>query len=204
MDVERVRRAFDQAVGFYLATVPQVSPDRWDTPGLGVWSVRDLVGHTSRSLLTIESYLGKSSSGPVVPDPATYFVTALAAYGDPNDVAERGRQAGAALGEDPLATLQTIAARVLALVAASPANATIGTPVCAMDLVSYLPTRVFELVVHTLDLAAALELAAEPPAEALALSLELAASLAQRRGQGAAVLLALAGRRTLPSGFSLL
>jgi uncharacterized protein (TIGR03083 family) len=204
MEPGQVRRAFGQAADFYISTVQRIPPDRWTAPGLGIWSVRDLVGHTSRSLLTIESYLGKTSPGPSVVDPATYFVTALAAYGDPTEVAERGRQAGAALGEDPLAMIRTIAERVLRLVAASPDDALIGMPVCAMQLATYLPTRVFELTVHTLDLAAALELVVEPPDEALTLSLELAANLAQRRGHGATVLLALSGRRPLPSGFSLL
>jgi hypothetical protein len=73
-----------------------------------------------------------------------------------------------------------------------------------MRLRDYLPTRVFELVVHTLDLAAALGLEAEPPPDALAVCLELAASLAQRRGAGPAVLMALSGRRPLPPDFSLL
>ena len=43
----------------------------------------------------------------------------------------------------------------------------------------------------------------EPPHQALAESLELAAQVALRRGSGAAVLLALTGRRPLPEGFSI-
>ena len=43
---EESRRAFDDAAGWYLATVALVG-DRWDEPGLGEWSVRDLVGHTA-------------------------------------------------------------------------------------------------------------------------------------------------------------
>jgi hypothetical protein len=93
---------------------------------------------------------------------------------------------------------------VLPLVAARPDDAPVQTAVGGMRLGDYLPTRVFELVVHTLDLAVALDLVVEPPAEALALCLELAANLAQQRGQGVAVLLALTGRRALASGFSLL
>ena len=51
------RLAFEQAADFYLATVDRIRPDQWDQPGLGVWSVRDLVGHTSRAFLTVETYL---------------------------------------------------------------------------------------------------------------------------------------------------
>jgi hypothetical protein len=50
--------AFRQAAGWYVDMVGRVGP-RWDEPGLGVWTVRDLVGHTSRSLLTVEAYLDK-------------------------------------------------------------------------------------------------------------------------------------------------
>ncbi len=55
-----------------------------------------------------------------------------------------------------------------------------------------------------LDLAAALDLPAEPPASGLAVCLQLAASLAQQRAAGGSVLLALTGRRPLPPTFSLL
>ena len=52
------RRAFDDAADWYLATVALVG-DRWQQPGLGEWSVRDLVGHASRSFLTIETYAAR-------------------------------------------------------------------------------------------------------------------------------------------------
>jgi hypothetical protein len=67
----------------------------------------------------------------------------------------------------------------------------------------YLPTRTFELTVHTLDLVGALGVAAPPVLdEPVAACLELAAAAAARGASGAAVLLALAGRRGLPPGFS--
>ncbi len=72
-----------------------------------------------------------------------------------------------------------------------------------MPLSAYLPTRTFELVVHTLDLAAAIHAPGEPPTEPLAASLELAAGLALHSGRGVEVLLALTGRRTLAADFSL-
>ena len=42
------------AVADLVDTIP---PERWDGPGLGEWDLRALVGHTSRSLLTVEAYL---------------------------------------------------------------------------------------------------------------------------------------------------
>lgn len=194
--------AFGQAADFFVATVSLVGPEQWDAPGLGQWSVRDLVGHTSRALLTVEAYLGRPASAVEVSGPAEYFQKALASIGDPDQVLRRGREAGAALGGDPGRAVREIAARVLDLISGADEVRLVGTPVGGMRLGEYLPTRTFELVVHTLDLAHAIGASVQPPTEATAASLEIAAELALRSGSGAAVLLALTGRRPLTAGFS--
>ena len=48
------RRAFADATAWFVRTTTLVG-DRWGRPGLGEWDVRALVGHTSRSLLTVEA-----------------------------------------------------------------------------------------------------------------------------------------------------
>ena len=194
--------AYEQAAGFFVATVEQVRPEQWDSPGLDRWSVRDLAGHTGRALLTVETYLGQPASAVEVETPGDYFVAALAGTGGPDQIAQRGREAGAALGPDPASAVREIAARVLGLVATADDARLLSTPVGGMRLRAYLPTRTFELVVHTLDLAVALGVPAEPPPEPARLSLQIAAELTLRSGRGAEVLLALTGRRPLPDGFS--
>jgi hypothetical protein len=68
---------------------------------------------------------------------------------------------------------------------------------------AYLPTRTFELTVHTLDLVSALGIESPPVLDApVAACLEMAAAAAARGADGGTVLLALAGRRGLPPGFS--
>ena len=62
----------------------------------------------------------------------------------------------------------------------------------------------FELVVHTLDLATAIGAPMELPTEAARVSFQLAGDLALRTGKGATVLRALTGRDPLPVGFSIL
>src|SRR5262249_27426130 len=141
MTNESASSIFDQAAGFFVETLSRVGPQQWEQPGLGQWSVRDLVGHTSRSLLTVESYLGHPAGGEALAAPADYFVKALASIGDPQAVAQRGRDAGAALGADPIQAVRDIAARVSALVARSNERDLVGTPVGDMHLVDYLPTR---------------------------------------------------------------
>jgi uncharacterized protein (TIGR03083 family) len=199
---ESAKPAFERAAHFLVATTALVGPEQWERPGLGEWSVRDLVGHASRSLLTVETYLGHPAAAAEVATPVDYFLKALASIGDPARVAQRGREAGAALGLDPAGAIREIADRVLALVARTDEAQLVATPIGGMHLGVYLTTRTFELVVHTLDLATAINTPAQPPPEALAASLELAAGLALRSGRGAEALLALTGRRPLPPGFS--
>ena len=202
MEVRDTWRAFEQAAGFFIATTSLVGPEQWEQPGLGQWSVRDLVGHTVRALLTVELYLDRPAAGMEVGSPVEYFLkgTSLA---DPEQIAQRGREAGTTLGADPLRAVCEIVDRVLRVVSRADEGQLVDTPFGGMTLGAYLPTRTFELVVHTLDLAVAIHVAAEPPTEALAASVELAAGLALRSGRGSEVLRALTGRQPLPSDFSL-
>lgn len=54
-----VRDAFGAAARWFAETVHELDrpPAPWEAPALGEWSRRDLVGHTSRALLTVEQYL---------------------------------------------------------------------------------------------------------------------------------------------------
>ncbi len=63
--------------------------------------VRDLVGHPSRSLLTVESYLSEQVPAVELSSPVDYFTAVHASLGKPAAVAQRGRDAGAALGARP-------------------------------------------------------------------------------------------------------
>lgn len=176
----------------------------WDGPGLGEWSVRDLVGHTSRALLTVETYLATEAPSVAVETALQYFRVAMASLGDPAAVSQRGRDAGAALGERPAESVSAIVARVLPSVAAAAPDYVLQTPVGGMRVVDYLPTRVFELTVHTCDIAAALGRAVDPPVEAATLTLRLLGELAATGESAGHVMLALTGRQALPSGFSVL
>ncbi|MFL0580752.1 maleylpyruvate isomerase N-terminal domain-containing protein [Dietzia sp. 179-F 9C3 NHS] len=176
-------------------------------PGLGDWDLRALLGHTTRAFLTIESYL-RSPAGTSAPDlagPAGYFRAAAAGgLADPTEVIARGRDAGAALGENPIGAALEIALRVTAVIDASPDSALVATPVGTMTLADYLPTRAFELTVHGIDLATA----SQQPiphalTEAAAYCVALLADIASPSDRILAVL-ALTGRAGLPAGFSLL
>jgi uncharacterized protein (TIGR03083 family) len=196
------REAFEQAAAWFRVVVDRV--ERWDGPGLGEWTVRDLVGHTSRSLVTVESYLDAEPGEVTLASPVAYYEAVLdapaAALGD---VTERGRVAGRNLGPDPVAFLADLEERTRAKVAAAPDDAFVGTPFGGARLLDYLPTRTFELVVHTCDLARALGAPMDPPPIAAAQTLEIVAELALADGIAGPLLLVATGR-AMPSGFSVL
>ena len=199
-----IREAYDAAAAFFVDTVGQIGATQWEQPGLGVWTVRDLVGHTSRALLTVEMYLATPATQREVMRPVDYFLRTQAGLADPASVAARGRAAGVALGPDPTTAVRDIAARVLAQVKIASDAILVSTPVGGMRLIDYLPSRVFELAVHTLDIATALPVAVTLPATVAAVSLHLLADLAAQPGKAASLLLAATGRHALPAGFSVL
>ncbi len=198
-----IREAYEHAARMFVDTVQQIGADQWDDIALGEWTVRDLVGHTNRALLTVETYLGQPAAGVEVERPVEYFNRASAGLADPASVAARGREAGQALGADPAAAVREAAERVLARIETAADDARLTTPVGGMRLIDYLPTRVFELTVHTLDIAAAISTPVTVPEGAAALTLRLVADLvASRPNKVAPLLLAATGRQALPTGFS--
>ena len=196
------RAAFTDAAEWFVQTTAVVG-DQLDRPALGEWDVRALVGHTSRSLLTVEAYLAQPAAAVEVESTADYFRASrqLAAS---SAVAARGRDAGAALGADPAAAVAQIAARVLRLLASEDGTALVTTIAGGMRLADYLPTRTFELAVHTADLATALAIPPDVPPTAAAQALRIVAELAAADGLAGPLLLAATGRSNLPPGFSVL
>jgi len=196
------RRAFIEAAEWFVHMAALVG-DRWNEPGLGEWDVRDLVGHTSRSLLTVEMYLARPALAVEVASAADYYRVARAIAADPT-IAARGREAGAALGADPAAAVAQIAERVFALVNTQDGTELMTTIAGGMRLGDYLPTRTFEMAVHTADLAMALGVPPQVPAVAAAQALHIVADLAIADGRAGPLLLAATGRPGLPAGFSVL
>jgi len=110
-DWDRTREAFEGAAEWFVRVVP-LANGHLDEPGLGEWTMRDLIGHTSRALSTVESYLAKPATTVDVSSPVKYFTSVLAS-GDPAVIAQRGREAGEALGNDPGRSVRALTERVL-------------------------------------------------------------------------------------------
>lgn len=196
------QQAFADAAEWFVATTALVD-DQWADPGLGEWDVRSLVGHTSRALLTVETYLGRPAEDVEVESAVGYYAATRALAAGPG-VADRGREAGEALGPDPARAVAGVAARVLPVVMACDGTEVVTTIAGGMRLADYLPTRTFELVVHTADLAAAIGVPAEVPPVPAAQALDLMAQLAVAGGLAGPLLRAATGREGLAPGFSVL
>src|SRR3712207_4463871 len=192
---------FAEAAEAYAGLVAQVNGDQWDGPGLGVWNLRALVGHGARALITVDTYLDRPAQLEALDNPVAYL-TATSGATDPDAVAERGRQAGQALGDDPARTVRDLVTRVLPKVrdAGDPLIETIAG---GMRLSAYLPTRTLELVVHVLDVARAADLAHPGFSTSLLTDAPcLVSAAAGRHDRGPTLLLGLTGRQPLPPGFS--
>jgi hypothetical protein len=182
--------AFRAASLFFVQAVAAVPPDRYEQPWSDEWRVLDLIGHGNRAnLLPVEYY-----QRPVQAAGAEY----LAEYLLPENIAKRGREATAALGDDPVAAVRSASERALAVIASAPDSAVVGTPFGERFLDSYLASRTAELVLHGLDL----DTSVDPPAEALADCGVFLVSQAVGSGRGVDVVRALSGRGTLAPGFN--
>ncbi|BBZ31799.1 maleylpyruvate isomerase N-terminal domain-containing protein [Mycolicibacterium confluentis] len=195
---------FASAAHAFAQLVRRVPDSAWTGPGLGDWDLRSLVGHTSRSLITVSEYLKTRADHEDIADAAGYYVHVRAASAsmDPAQIVERGRQAGQVLGADPVATIDALVEQALNDIdaAGDPLITVIGG--VGIRLSSYLPTRVFEMAVHGLDIAEAARVEFAPPAEVLAAATALAAQIAVALGDGPTVLRSLTGRSALPPRYS--
>jgi uncharacterized protein (TIGR03083 family) len=196
---------FASAARSFAVLVHEIPADRWAGPGLGEWDLRSLVGHASRSLITVSTYLAQPAEREDITSPQEYYARVNpAAIGiSPEGVVERGRQAGRDLGDDPAATVDALVSRVLDELseAANPVIEVIGG--LGIRLHTYLPTRTFELAVHGLDIARAVDISFQMPSDVLDAATQLAMRIAAATGHGQTVLLALTGRAELPPSFSI-
>jgi len=196
---------FEASARALITLLSRVTPDQWEAPGLGTWTVRSLAGHTSRAILTVDQYLAKPAPDSAeLADAESYLLAASTGGVNHDDVAARGVAAGVALGDDPAHSVQEALTKTLARLAAEPETRNVlvvGGRSIHLD--EYLRTRVFELVIHTMDLSRATGIRHGLSPPAIRDAVTLAGTVATRQGHGEQVLLAMTGRIALPDGFSI-
>jgi uncharacterized protein (TIGR03083 family) len=207
MDYRRTYRAAAIAFADLVSRIPAAA---LDGPGLGEWTLRDLLGHTVGSALRqVPAVLAEPAPARLILAPEDYF--AMARKAPPEIVAaavkastEDARTTGAALGDRPAEQVSTHIGRATAALAAVSDDDLITSAAGGMRVRDWLPTRTFELVVHGSDVATAAGLPIDLDPGALAEAAALAARVAAATGDGLPALRALTGRAALPPGFSVL
>ena len=198
-----IRNAFRESSLQLVDVLERVPADAWAKPGLGEWTIRELVAHVLRAL--DRPVVDEVSDGAIAAESAAaYYVKAMASPTIHEEVAERARVSAASFGDDLAEAARAIVAGSVRAVEGLDDDAPVTTTIGAVRLVDYLPTRVIEIVIHTLDVAEAAGVAFEPGNDALTVSLALLGEIAVEHGDGAALTLALSGRRSLPAGFNVL
>ena len=198
-----IRNAFRESISQFVEVIERVPSDAWVRPGLGEWSIRELVGHVVGGIDGVVADAGHLT--PVAAEgAAAYYVQAMSSPRVHEEVAERARIRAASFGDNPVEDARAVAARTLDAVDALDDAAPVTTTIGPVRLVDFLPTRVMEVVIHTLDIAEAAGLAVEPSHDALTATLALLSDIAVAHGDGIALAMALSGRRSLPEGFNVL
>lgn len=202
------RRTYRAAAVSFADLVSRLPADRWDVPGLGDWTLRELVGHTvSSALRQVPTVLAAPGAAVALTSPQAYWAFARCAPPEMYAAATAAssadaRQTGEWLGDDAAGRVSELAGQATAALAAVRDDDVITTPAGGMRVRDWLPTRTFELVVHGMDIAGAAAVPFEPAPDAVTESVTLAARIAAAVGDGPLVLRALTRRAALPGDFS--
>ena len=198
------RQRYLAAARTYVEQVAAIPNDAWGRPGLGDWDLRALVGHASRSLVTVLTYLDQPAEEPTVDSAADYYLVIGNGSFDPGDVTARGVAAGEAMGDDPAAFVAGLAAR-RRRPSSSGSTTTTCSPRspgrCGWRRTSRPGPSSSSCTGWTSPRATGQPV--EHPPECVAEAVALAGAVAVRSGKGPDLLLALTGRAPLPAGFSI-
>lgn len=170
--------AYREAAHWWRSLVGAVDDHQWGAPGLGEWTVRELVAHGGRAFKTVSEYAEGEVKDPTpIATAAEYFRIVLAEQTPHVHIAARARSEAAAETDWIGATDRLWAAADL-VVSQRAADAPMHLFVGEMPLDQYLASRVVELVVHGIDLASAISMPSPPPRAAARVAIEVLLDLA--------------------------
>lgn len=197
----------------FVDLVDKVPLEVYDAPGLGRWTVVELIAHTGRALRTVIDYVSRPAASVEQHTPQSYY-HATRATSAAEDVYERSVAAAADLRQgasEPMHALLDEVTHVLDGVDpdndgadAEDSGPVVTTAAGGMRLATYLSTRILELCIHSLDLSHATGVPVDLPADAIRITLEVESELAVLDGVGSDLALALAGRKPLPPTFTVI
>ena len=125
----------------------------------------------------------------------------MGAGGKDDDIAERGREEGRSLADDPVDAIRRAAEEALDVLDDIPDEHPTRSVVGGIRFIDWLATRVVELTVHSMDIADATGIDAKPPAGAIRTTLAVLSEIAVK-GYAAKMVMAATGRRPMRDGFT--
>ncbi len=200
---DKIREAYLESAEFFAGLVDGVDIDGWEEPALGQWTVRDLAGHTYRSISTVVGYSEKPAPQVDV-ESTTQWILNVRQNANPDRVAELGRSAGLEIMDNPQMMVRGFLSMARDRVNDLDEDFILATPQGGMRLIDYLQLRTMELVIHGSDLAQAVGVEATPPASGMQVALQVLTGVAVAEGRGPALANALTGRGALPANYNLL
>ena len=200
---DKIREAYLESAEFFAKLVDGVDIDAWEEHALGQWTLRDLAGHTYRSINTVVGYSEKPAPQVDV-ESTTQWILNVRQNMDPDRVAEMGRSAGLEIMDNPQMMVRGFLNMARERVNELDEDFILATPQGGMRLIDYLQLRTMELVIHGGDFARALGVEAMPPASGMQVALQVLTGVAVAEGRGPALADALTGRTVLPAGYNLL
>ena len=200
---DRIREAYLESAEFFAKLVDGVDIDAWEDQALGQWALRDLAGHTYRSISTVVGYSEKPAPQVDV-ESSTQWILNVRQNGSADRVAELGRSAGLEIMDNPQMMVRGFLNMAKDRVNELDDDFILATPQGGMRLVDYLQLRTMELIIHGSDFARALGVEAAPPATGTQIALQVLSGVAVAEGRGPALADALTGRTALPAGYNLL
>ena len=200
---DNIREAYLESAEFFASLVDGVDIDAWENHALGQWTLRDLAGHTYRSINTVVGYSEKPAPQVDV-ESTTQWIVNVRQNADPARVAELGRSAGLEIMDNPQMMVRGFLNMARERVNDLDEDFILATPQGGMRLIDYLQLRTMELVIHGADFARALRVEATPPAAGVQVALQVLIGVAVAEGRGPDLANALTGRTALPIGYNLL
>ena len=200
---DKIREAYLESAEFFAGLVDGVDADAWEKHALGQWTLRDLAGHTYRSISTVVGYSEKPAPKVDV-ESSTHWIVNVRQNANPDRVAELGRSAGLEIMDNPQMMVRGFLNMARDRVNDLDEDFILATPQGGMRLIDYLQLRTMELVIHGGDFARALGVEATPPASGMQVALQVLTGVAVAEGRGPDLASALTGRSALPIGYNLL
>ena len=200
---DRIRETYLESAEFFAGLVDGVDIDAWEDHALGQWTLRDLAGHTYRSISTVVGYSEKPAPQVDV-ESSTQWILNVRRNADPDRVAELGRSAGLEIMDNPQMMVRGFLNMARERVNELDEDFILATPQGGMRLIDYLQLRIMELVIHGGDFARALGVEATPPVAGTQVALQVLTGVAVAEGRGPGLADALTGRDMLPPNFNLL